>query len=948
MCEEAYQSPDLNGSEAIPSSYAVQTLQSQTVDFSDSRQYITQASACEVQQDALNKNKEARLLDVIIMKDSARKTNNDLEDEILVLHVTGVHQNELGRWSASLIHLEGILMASLSAAMILSAPKFTRSRNESTFEDFSLYNSADRVTVGTLRQADDEEAEAATHRNQPRDGINDNLLSERFTIHTFPTRICAVEFGPEASSYGHYHTGPWVCIRTMSSTVFATVGVSSRKERLQGYKRLRLVALLEIQHGDSMLSSGVTTRKYRRGMIPSDSVKATRSRYPVVDIRYHPQRCTSAVTIDSMGNVGVFDCDLFTVKESSWEKGVSWSLKQGIHTEERVRESHWMIEWAEEDETVVLANRSVVQLLSLKSGTRRTIHTCEDRSIVSMTRSSSPSSLLWVVTSKDVLLFDLRIEASAQALLSWEHCCSHSSEIRLSGVETTNDASAVLLSNRCNRLLSVFSATGSSSLGPASTTGEATQLYSGLPCKEAYATAPVFVKMADLHTLWDKWVRRWSLTNRRDTEQDQLMIEMARDGSVWIRIVSWSGKASLPRSAPSRPRQTKIIQEEIDEKPQTSLPEITAQRSLHSFGPVYRVLMSGMSAEGLHGHGALSTIFKASRWLQEQEMPIETMLLPHDLLAFGHTDDSNLHNLGSVLMQTPLLSMSMAASPGVQRLLQQLFTSMQSDAWTMDLAQLIDSQLYSRVPGIDTMDEISERLTKMYISQIPASRSLTPAIESLASKIRDSCREIGWDVLLSSRVISMRPIVVQEEEVQGEEDDGRENSAPLRAPPFSFSFFTPRLAMPNETTKTSRFPVHQNAKTRKRIMTKSARWLLDEWKIGNDPKNYRFTHPYGDDHASEQEVGVTGSDDYRSQSESEQHRSSRDQSKSSRSMSRFSEAGQQRDSPSIPLPPTIESASQPAFAAMPSQSSRRLVAQSQPVFASSRFPKPKKRRVGGF
>jgi hypothetical protein len=833
-----------------------------------------------------------------------------------------------------------------SAVIIPSAPKFTRSRNESTFEDFSRYSSTDRVTVGTLRQADDEEAGAATHRDQQRNGLNDDLLIERFTIHTFPTKICSVEFGPEASPYGAFHTGPWVCIRTLSSTVFATIGVSSRKERLQGYKKMRLVALLEIRHGDSLLSSGVTTRKSRKGLIPSESVKARRSRYPIVDVRFHPHRCTSAVTIDSRGNVGVFDCDLVSVKETSWEKGVSWSIKQNMDSELGMDESHWMIQWAEDEDMVVLANISVVQVLSLRQGTRRIIYTCEDGSNVSMTRSSLPSSLLWVVTSKDVLLFDLRTESSFQALLSWEHCCSHSNDIRVSVIETIDDASAVLLSNRYNRLLSVFSATVSSSLGPATTIGEAMQLHSGLPCKDSYVTAPVFVKMADLHTLWHKWVRRWSLTNRRETEQDQIIIEMARDGSVWLRVVTWSTEVEFPSTAHNRVRDIKAPQDDNDDETQASLPEITAQRSLHSLGPVYRVLMSGTSAEGLHGHGALSTIFRASRWLQEQEMPIETMLLPHDVLAFGHIDVSNLHNRGSVLMQVPLLSMSMAASPGVQRLLQQLFTSMQSDAWTMDLAQLIEGQLCSRVPTIESMDEMSERLTKMYVSQAPASRSLAPAMDVLTNKIRDCCREIGWDLLLSSRVISMRPIVVQEMEAQGEQEEG-EKSVPLRAPPYSFSFFTPRLAAPQEPIKTSRFPVQQSLKIRKRIMTKSARWLLDEWKVGSDPKDYRFTHPYGDDYASEQEAGLTGSDDYRSQSESEQHRSSRDQSKSSRSLSRISE-GQQRDSPSMQLPPVIESASQPAFAAMPSQSSRRLVAQSQPVFASSRLAKPKKRRVGGF
>lgn len=713
----------------------------------------------------------------------------------------------------------------------------------------------------------------------------------------------------------------------MSSTVFASVGVSTRRERLQGYPRLRLVALLEISHGDSLLLSGVTTRRSRSLLLSAEQAPARRSKYPIVDARFHPERCISAVTVDAKGNVGVFDCDLETVKESSWEKGVSWSTKQQPDTEREEEESHWMIEWAEEQEMVVIANRRVIQALSLLDGARKRIYSCMDGSVVNMTCSTSPSYVLWVVTSQNVLLFDLGREGSFQGLLSWEHYCSRSDQLCLGSIETINNTSAIMMSNRCNRLLSLYTAVPSSSAGPATTHGEASQLCSGLPSGHSYATAPVFVKMLDLHKVWHKWVRRSSPMKEGQPENDQLMIEMARDGSVWVRVVAWTTETALPDFNRFTTGYRRSDHVKDDKSLQLTVPEVVAQRSLHSLGPVYRLLMSGLSDDGSLDNEALSALLQASRWLQEQDMPMETMLLPHDLIRFGHNDEASASAHSFALMQVPLLSMPMAVSPGVQGLLSQLLSSTQSDAWSMDLTQLIEEQLCAHVPTSGTIDEVSERMTSMYISQDHASRP-RDMMEMLSMKMRNCCREVAWDLLLSSRVISMRPIVVQE---TSEGDD----TETMQAPPFSFSYFTPRLAMRSDMESLHR----QHIRTRKRIVTKSARWLLDEWKVGSDPRDYRFQHPYGDDHTMD---AMTGSEDF-SQSESEQQRSSRGHSRSVSAA-----LGQRDEAPPTLLPPTIGSASQPTFAAKSSHPSR-LVAQSQPVFAAStRAAKPKRRRLGGF
>lgn len=321
-----------------------------------------------------------------------------------------------------------------------------------------------------------------------------------------------------------------------------------------------------------------------------------------------------------------------------------------------------------------------------------------------------------------------------------------------------------------------------------------------------------------------------------------------------------------------------------------------------------------------------------------------------DIIAISAYDDTDVAAHNSVTMQNPIIPMAMINTTQVQRLLQQLASSFQSDAWVMGLSQLIEGQVNTKVPGLEYgMEELSQQLTTMYLSQDDASRP-SIAMERLANKIRDSCREVEWDLFFSSQVISMRPIVVEEEENEEEEeeaifeDEERNETrasttpiAPNKTPSFTFSFFTPRLAP--STIQTAH---------RKPITTKSARWLLSEWKVGSNPKDYKFTHPYPREE-DEHDGFISASDDYYSQSESEQ-RSSR---RASRSVSVSQNEGQSTSQriQSQQAPPTIGSASQPAFYPMNNHlySQRPNVeAQSQPIFSSALRAKPKKRRVGGF
>jgi hypothetical protein len=90
-------STNLHRPVVLPLSYSTQTLQIQTIEFSsDSRQFITQAALHEAQQDEACYSKDGRLLAVAMLPNIRKKNDEEPDDEVLILHVGGVHQNELG------------------------------------------------------------------------------------------------------------------------------------------------------------------------------------------------------------------------------------------------------------------------------------------------------------------------------------------------------------------------------------------------------------------------------------------------------------------------------------------------------------------------------------------------------------------------------------------------------------------------------------------------------------------------------------------------------------------------------------------------------------------------------------------------------------------------------------------------------------------------------------
>ncbi|UZJ52885.1 hypothetical protein CBS101457_002205 [Exobasidium rhododendri] len=931
--------------------YSIQTLRTQAIDLAAPRQTLQNVALQSANEEALDKDVIGSIVDVASMS----RGGTDIEDggghdTLVILHVSGSRQNEL-------------------MANVLSAPRYTRHRSEPAFTDYNYYlsqiGSQEPITSGVLREHARSRDEEALENNQedeegPQDG--DELIIDRFLMHSFPTKICSITFSLSSSSFGRVHSGPWICIRTISSTVFATVERSSKQEKLLGFPFFRLVLLLEILHGNTVLSSGVTSKRVKGTQHLSEHDKVLKSRFPIVDVRFHPDRCTTALTVDTKGNVGSFECDALSVKEASWQKGVSWHVRYSTLSG-REQETRWMLEWTENDEVIILASPDEIQSLCLQRGDRKTLYTSVGASIVSISCSFSQSPLLWVATTTEVLLFSRRLEFEFQRLLSWQHHRSHASQLQVSAVPS-DTTSAVVLSNRKDRMLSVYTATVDSFTNRATTLGEAGFFPTSLSSGNTYACAPVFAQVSPLDLSWQKWIRRNSIGTKTAPSRECLMIELGQDRSVWMKVLHWSAPIS---AHPSR-ADVHTSRQTAESLPATTTTtnttsvmdasELSGERSLHSLSSVYRVLMANWTSQEQSLHrAAVLTLSQAGRWLQEQDVALETMTLPLDILAMCHGDGSSDSARRSPLVRLPLLPMSYPVESDVQRLLASFMSATERDAWTIDLHKFISSQLCARVPSASTLgvydiDNLSERMLKKYIPQDVGHSGLTAiASRKLAEKMHACCREIQWDILLSSRVISMRPVVVQSgaivseqsTELAGDAQTGkieeklRKDSHKPIPPPFQLAFFTPRPAkiVPSSQGTTK----HDRPHKQKQMISRAARYLLSEWQVGTSPNDYIFQHPYEED----VEGGVViDSDGDRSQSDNEQRRRRNNRSKAQQQFhSADQDAGSQR------LPPMVASSLQTSI---PTQIDRfsSLNNISSTVPSSFSRPRPRKRRAGGF
>lgn len=127
----------------------------------------------------------------------------------------------------------------------------------------------------------------------------------------------------------------------------------------------------------------------------------------------------------------------------------------------------------------------------------------------------------------------------------------------------------------------------------------------------------------------------------------------------------------------------------------------------------------------------------------------------------------------------------------------------------------------------------------------------------------DACEQLALDLGMASHVYTskrfLKPDTTQLEQAQTFEDVVEDMSLATGAlsinvsgpPPVHFGFLTPNTASPSDHSPNfgPEKPCAPQPGEAEQIPL-GVRLMMDEWKVGEDPKDYKYSDPYGDDMSS--------------------------------------------------------------------------------------------------
>jgi hypothetical protein len=136
-------------------------------------------------------------------------------------------------------------------------------------------------------------------------------------------------------------------------------------------------------------------------------------------------------------------------------------------------------------------------------------------------------------------------------------------------------------------------------------------------------------------------------------------------------------------------------------------------------------------------------------------------------------------------------------------------------------------------------------------------------VESLKLE-NDACEQLALDLCMSSHVFASktfsRPDPTPQEQAQTFEDVVADMSLATGAlsinapgpPPVHFGFLTPIATVPVDYDSANMGPEESNTPQTGEtdLIPLGVRLLMDEWKVGGDPEDYKYIDPYGDDVSS--------------------------------------------------------------------------------------------------
>jgi hypothetical protein len=128
----------------------------------------------------------------------------------------------------------------------------------------------------------------------------------------------------------------------------------------------------------------------------------------------------------------------------------------------------------------------------------------------------------------------------------------------------------------------------------------------------------------------------------------------------------------------------------------------------------------------------------------------------------------------------------------------------------------------------------------------------------------DACEQLALDLCMSSHVFASKAFSKPDPMPQGQaqtfEDEVANMSLATGAlsidtsgpPPVHFGFLTPIAAAPTDHESSDMGPAKSSIPQTGEmdLIPMGVRLLIDEWKVGEDPKDYKYLDPYGDEASS--------------------------------------------------------------------------------------------------
>lgn len=174
--------------------------------------------------------------------------------------------------------------------------------------------------------------------------------------------------------------------------------------------------------------------------------------------------------------------------------------------------------------------------------------------------------------------------------------------------------------------------------------------------------------------------------------------------------------------------------------------------------------------------------------------------------------------------------------------------------WNFDLTEFLKSSTPDFSDDVDAvMDGLQSHNLLLEDNRTKASLKLE----------NDACEQLALDLGMSSHVYTSRTFSkldpAPSEQTQTFEDEVADMSLATGAlsinvsgpPPVHFGFLTPVTPEPADRSPSVGLEKHWTPQTGEaELVPLGARLLMDEWRIGEDPKDYKYIDPYGDDMSS--------------------------------------------------------------------------------------------------